>query len=139
MTLWVFLVPLSSTGIYDSLHIDNKAGHEFTESGTQQHTETRGEVKDQSLPQEQKGVFHCYLSFPPAECPTPHLHLPSWGRTTRASIKESKWLVRKSSFINALRKTVGRHKNLSIAYNDKITVKIIGVERRNKEVSKRKG
>lgn len=71
MTLWVFLVPLSSTGIYDSLHIDNKAGHEFTESGTQQHTETRGEVKDQSLPQEQKGVFHCYLLFPPAECPTP--------------------------------------------------------------------
>lgn len=46
MTRWVFLVPLSPAGICDSLHTDNKAGHEFTESGTQQHTETRGEVKD---------------------------------------------------------------------------------------------
>ena len=72
MTLCVFLVPLSSTGTYDSLHIENKAGHEFTESGTHQHTETRGEVKGQSQPREQKEMFHCYLSFLPAEYPTTH-------------------------------------------------------------------
>lgn len=42
-------------------------------------------------------------------------------------------------FFHSLRTSVGRDKNLSIAYNDKMTVKTVGVERRSKEVSKRKG
>lgn len=41
-------------------------------------------------------------------------------------------------FFNSLRTSVARDKNLSIAYNDNMTVKAIGVERRSK-VSKRKG